>query len=110
MCLKTRFSKPHPFSAFGFLASKEVKEAGVGNLGLLDRASSSHEASSTTHVVRSCSERLALRWVQKYIRAFGGNPDKVTMCVLTSMGCYIQIHDKMTVGENLLGLSRLDAK
>ena len=26
-------------------------------------------------------ERLALRWIQKYISAFGGDPTKVTMCV-----------------------------
>ncbi|KAH9970731.1 Alpha/Beta hydrolase protein [Lactifluus volemus] len=45
-------------SLFGFLASQEVKDAGVGNLGLRD-------------------QRLALEWVQKYICAFGGDPTKV---------------------------------
>ena len=29
-------------------------------------------------------ERLALRWIQKYITAFGGDPTKVTMCVPTA--------------------------
>ncbi|KAJ6624410.1 carotenoid ester lipase precursor [Mycena sp. CBHHK59/15] len=47
-------------SAFGFLASKEVRAAGVGNLGLQD-------------------QRQALRWVQKYITTFGGDPSKVTI-------------------------------
>ncbi|KAI0685284.1 carotenoid ester lipase [Cerioporus squamosus] len=42
--------------AFGFLVGKEVKEAGVANLGLHD-------------------QREALRWIQKYISAFGGDPE-----------------------------------
>ncbi|KAG9227336.1 hypothetical protein CCMSSC00406_0004125 [Pleurotus cornucopiae] len=46
--------------AFGFLASQEVKDAGVANLGLHD-------------------QREALRWVQKYIHNFGGDPTKVTI-------------------------------
>ncbi|KAM5545370.1 hypothetical protein V8D89_000983 [Ganoderma adspersum] len=45
-------------SAFGFLGGKEVKEAGVANLGLWD-------------------QREAFLWVQKYISAFGGDPSKV---------------------------------
>ncbi|KAJ7710612.1 carotenoid ester lipase precursor [Mycena rosella] len=47
-------------SAFGFLGGKEVRAAGVGNLGLHD-------------------QREALRWMQKYIPAFGGDPMKVTI-------------------------------
>ncbi|KAI0075529.1 carotenoid ester lipase precursor [Panus rudis PR-1116 ss-1] len=47
-------------SAFGFLASKEVKDTGLGNLALHD-------------------QRLALRWIQKYVSAFGGDPQKVTI-------------------------------
>ncbi|KAJ7625831.1 Alpha/Beta hydrolase protein [Roridomyces roridus] len=50
----------HRVSAFGFLASKEIRAAGVGNLGLHD-------------------QREAFRWVQKYIAAFGGDPQKVTI-------------------------------
>ncbi|KAL0578576.1 hypothetical protein V5O48_003426 [Marasmius crinis-equi] len=48
-------------NGFGFMASQEVKDAGVGNLGLRD------------------PEREALRWIQKYIGAFGGDPSKVTI-------------------------------
>ncbi|KAH9040256.1 carotenoid ester lipase precursor [Lactarius hengduanensis] len=53
-------SMNYRLGAFGFLASKEVKDAKVGNLGLWD-------------------QRLAFRWVQKYIHAFGGDSSKVTI-------------------------------
>lgn len=33
-------------------------------------------------------ERLAMRWVQKYITAFGGDPSKVTMYVQTRSACW----------------------
>ncbi|RPD58752.1 carotenoid ester lipase precursor [Lentinus tigrinus ALCF2SS1-6] len=47
-------------TVFGFLGGREVKEAGLGNLGLHD-------------------QRTALRWVQKFIPSFGGDPQKVTI-------------------------------
>ncbi|KAJ7599915.1 carotenoid ester lipase precursor [Mycena floridula] len=47
-------------TGFGFMASKEVKAAGIGNLGLQD-------------------QREAFRWIQKYIGNFGGDPTKVTI-------------------------------
>ncbi|KZV76203.1 carotenoid ester lipase precursor [Peniophora sp. CONT] len=45
-------------SALGFAGSSEVREAGIGNLGLHD-------------------QRLGLRWVQQYVSAFGGDPSQV---------------------------------
>ncbi|KAF8516316.1 Alpha/Beta hydrolase protein [Hysterangium stoloniferum] len=47
-------------SAFGFGGSKEIKAAGVGNLGLRD-------------------QRFALQWVQENIHLFGGDKNRVTI-------------------------------
>jgi acetylcholinesterase len=70
-----------PSLAFGFLASQEVKDAGIGNLGLHDR-----QFRTLISPVRSkipdrlrLPERAALRWVQEHIESFGGDPTKVTM-------------------------------
>ncbi|ORY66599.1 carboxylesterase [Pseudomassariella vexata] len=46
--------------AFGFLGGKEVLSDGSANLGLLD-------------------QRIGMQWVADNIKAFGGNPDKVTL-------------------------------
>ncbi|KDR85818.1 hypothetical protein GALMADRAFT_84978 [Galerina marginata CBS 339.88] len=47
-------------SAWGFLASQEVQDAGTGNAGLVD-------------------QYVALEWVQKHIGRFGGDNTKVTI-------------------------------
>ncbi|KAF9485003.1 alpha/beta-hydrolase [Pholiota conissans] len=47
-------------SALGFLAGKEVKDAGIGNAGMRD-------------------QRFAMEWVQSHIESFGGDPSKVTI-------------------------------
>ncbi|KAF8992728.1 Alpha/Beta hydrolase protein [Cyathus striatus] len=47
-------------NVFGFLGGKEAQAAGAGNAGLKD-------------------QRFAMKWVQKYIHLFGGDPEKVTI-------------------------------
>ena len=71
---------------FGFLPGKEVRDAGVGNLGLQDREySDTYGAGEELNIsLFPKTEREALRWVHKYISAFGGDPEKVTMYVTSS--------------------------
>ncbi|KAI9430679.1 Alpha/Beta hydrolase protein [Lactarius indigo] len=73
-------------SALGFLPGKEVKAAEVGNLGLQD-------------------QRVALRWVQKYISKFGGDPSKVTIWG-ESAGAISVAMQMITNGGNNEGLFR----
>ncbi|KAJ3998821.1 Alpha/Beta hydrolase protein [Lentinula boryana] len=73
-------------TAFGFLASQEVKDAGVGNLGLQD-------------------QREAFRWVQKYIGAFGGDPTQVTIWGESAGAISVALH-MVTNGGNTEGLFR----
>lgn len=79
-------SMAYRVSAFGFLASQEVKDAGVGNLGLQD-------------------QREALRWVQKYIGAFGGDPSKVTIWGESAGAISVALH-MLTNGGDTEGLFR----
>lgn len=61
-----------------------MKEANVTNIGLHDRGFlmlTLHKRALT----QSLAEREALRWVQKYISAFGGDPSKVMMYGFLSM-------------------------
>ncbi|KZV69978.1 carotenoid ester lipase precursor [Peniophora sp. CONT] len=73
-------------SVLGFPGSSEVREAGIGNLGLHD-------------------QRLGLRWVQKYISAFGGDPSKVTIWG-QSAGAISVAMQMFTNGGNNEGLFR----
>ncbi|KAI0351861.1 alpha/beta-hydrolase [Trametes cingulata] len=73
-------------STLGFLGGKEVKEAGIGNLGLQD-------------------QRLALKWIQKYVSAFGGDPQKVTIWGESAGSVSVSSH-MITNGGNTEGLFR----
>ncbi|KAH9968416.1 carotenoid ester lipase precursor [Lactifluus volemus] len=73
-------------SALGFLPGKEVKEAKIGNLGLQD-------------------QRLALKWVQKHVSAFGGDPSKVTIWGESAGAISVALHMLVNNG-NQEGLFR----
>lgn len=53
----------------------------MGNLGLLDRTIVQFSCVSVSIPTHPHVEREALKWVQKYISAFGGDPSKVMMYV-----------------------------
>ncbi|GJE92626.1 carotenoid ester lipase precursor [Phanerochaete sordida] len=79
-------SMNYRLTVFGFLASQEVKNAGVGNLGMQD-------------------QRQAMRWVQQYISAFNGDPTKVTIFGESAGSISVSLH-LLTSNGNPGGLFR----
>ncbi|KAF7984603.1 hypothetical protein HWV62_12801 [Athelia sp. TMB] len=71
----------HRIGGFGFLASQEITDAGVANLGLQD-------------------QRQALRWIQKYIGAFGGDSSKVTLFGVSSGAISVALQMLVNDGNN----------
>ncbi|KAJ7224747.1 Alpha/Beta hydrolase protein [Mycena haematopus] len=65
-------------SAFGFLAGKEVRDAGVTNLGLETVCTTSFVLTSLWLTV-GVSEIFALEWTKKYISSFGGDTERVVV-------------------------------
>ncbi|KZV67946.1 carotenoid ester lipase precursor [Peniophora sp. CONT] len=74
-------SMNYRLTAFGFMPGKEIKKEGVGNLGLQD-------------------QRLALRWVNKYIKNFGGDPSKVTIWGESAGAISTSLHLITNGGDN----------
>lgn len=71
--------------AFGFLSSDEVNVRGTPNAGLYD-------------------QQLALRWVQRYIHLFGGDPALVTIFGHSAGAGSVMLHDTAyggTLGTSL---------
>ncbi|RLL93568.1 hypothetical protein CFD26_100923 [Aspergillus turcosus] len=67
--------------ALGFLAGKDVKDDGNLNVGLLD-------------------QRMALHWVKKHIRRFGGNPEHVVIHGASAGGGSVSFHLAAYGGRN----------
>lgn len=65
----------------GFLNTGDVNAP--GNMGLKDQV-------------------MALKWVRKYIKHFGGDPEKITLAGMNSGAASVQLHmmSPMSRGEN----------
>jgi hypothetical protein len=65
--------------AFGFLGGKDIEESGQTNIGFHDRQCITLALLFVFLTQLDLTELFALEWVQAYISAFGGDPEKVMM-------------------------------
>ncbi|KAF5314859.1 hypothetical protein D9619_007082 [Psilocybe cf. subviscida] len=72
-------SANYRLNAFGFLGGKELKNAGLGNIGLRD-------------------QRFAMEWIQTYILSFGGDPKRVTIWGESSGAWSVGLHHVINNG------------
>jgi len=69
-------------NALGFFSHKDLDEESQGNQGLLDQL-------------------MALRWVKENIAAFGGDPERVTICGQSAGGMSVACHLNSPMGKGL---------
>ncbi|KAH8829476.1 alpha/beta-hydrolase [Flagelloscypha sp. PMI_526] len=67
--------------ALGFLGGSQIAADGEGNVGLLD-------------------QRASMRWVQKFIPSFGGDPEKVSIWGQSAGACSTMFHLIANKGDN----------
>ncbi|EED79829.1 sterol esterase from carbohydrate esterase family CE10 [Postia placenta Mad-698-R] len=67
-------------TAFGFIAGEEIQKAGASNLGIRD-------------------QRLAMQWVNRYISAFGGDPNKVIIWGESAGALSVGLHMVINNGD-----------
>lgn len=65
-------------AAFGFLDSDEVRVSSLPRSLQLQLTLTSNQAEGNTNLALR-DQRIAMRWIKKNIKAFGGDPDRITI-------------------------------
>lgn len=65
-------------AAFGFLDSDEVRVSSLPRSLQLHLTLTSNQAEGNTNLALR-DQRIAMRWIKKNIKAFGGDPDRITI-------------------------------
>lgn len=65
-------------AAFGFLDSDEVRVSSLPRSLQLQLTLTSNQAEGNTNLALR-DQRIAMRWIKQNIKAFGGDPDRITI-------------------------------